>query len=62
MPDRDPRNIEKLREQAEEEHEEQLEWRHESPAARQAEHDREDAADEARVEAEGGVLPDDEES
>jgi hypothetical protein len=52
MPDRDPRNIEKLKEQAEEEKEEKLEWKHETPAERQAEHEEAAAEEEAKLEEE----------
>jgi hypothetical protein len=55
MGDRDPKNIEKLKEQAEDEKEERTDWKHETPAAREAEHDREDAEDEARIDAEVGT-------
>ena len=43
MPDKDPKNIEKLKEQAEETHEEVLEWKHDSPAEKQEIHEGEEA-------------------
>ncbi len=52
MGDRDPKNIEKLKEQAEKEKEESLEWKHETPTERQAEHEREDTQ-EAKLDEEG---------
>jgi hypothetical protein len=55
MGDRDPKNIEKLKEQAEDEKEERTDWKPEPPAAREAEHNREDAEDEARIDAEVGT-------
>lgn len=35
MPDKDPKNIEKLQEQAEEKHEEKQEWKQVPPAEKQ---------------------------
>ncbi len=43
MPDKNPKNIGKLKERAEEKHEELKEWKHESPAQKQETHDKEDA-------------------
>jgi len=43
MPDKDPKNIEKLKDQAEEKHEEILEWKHETPAEKQEIHEQEEA-------------------
>jgi hypothetical protein len=46
MGDKDPKNIEKLREQAEDQKEAALEYRHETPAEKEEDHEREDASDE----------------
>lgn len=46
MADKDPKNIEKLRQQAEAQKEEALEYRHETPAEKEAAHEREDADEE----------------
>ncbi len=43
MPDKDPKNIEKLKEQAEDKQEEIQDWKHESPAEKQAIHEQEEA-------------------
>ncbi len=43
MPDKTPKNVEKLKERAEEKHEVVQEWKHESPAEKQETHDKEDA-------------------
>ena len=43
MPDKNPKNIDKLKEQAEEKHEEVLEWKHDSPAVKQEIHKQEEA-------------------
>ncbi len=46
MGDKDPKNIEKLREQAEEKKEVALEYRHETPAEREQDQEREEAGGE----------------
>ncbi len=43
MPDKNPKNIEKLKVQAEEKHEEVQEWKHDSPAEKQEIHEQEEA-------------------
>ncbi len=43
MPDKAPKNIEKLKHQAEEKQEEVQEWKHESPAEKQEIHEQEEA-------------------
>ncbi len=50
MGDKDPKNIEKLKEQAEDKKEEALEYRHETPAEKEEDHEREDAIQEAHDE------------
>jgi hypothetical protein len=45
MPDKDPKNIEKLQEQAEEKHEEQQEWKQTPPEEKTAILEQEDAED-----------------
>ncbi|HUS15625.1 MAG TPA: adenylate kinase [Chloroflexia bacterium] len=50
MGDKDPKNIEKLKEHAEEKKEEATEYRHETPAEKEADHAREAAADAAEPE------------
>ncbi len=52
MGDKDPKNIEKLREQAEDKKEEALEYRHETPAEKEADHEREAASAEPEPPAE----------
>ncbi len=46
MGDKDPKNIDKLREQAEEKKEEAIEYKHETPAEKAQDHEREDAVEE----------------
>lgn len=57
MGDRDPKNIEKLKEQAEEDKEEALEYKHDTPAEKQQDNEREDAIEEAKVDQQYGEEP-----
>jgi len=43
MPDKNPKNKNKLKERAEEKHEVEQEWKHESPAEKKETHDKENA-------------------
>lgn len=43
MPDKNPKNIEKLKEQAEDKQEEVQEWKHETPAEKQKIHEEAEA-------------------
>ena len=54
MGDKDPKNIEKLQEQAEDKKEEALEYKHETPAEKQRDNEREDAIEEAKVDQQYG--------
>ncbi len=55
MGDKDPKNIEKLQEQAEDKKEEALDYKHETPAEKQQDNEREDAIEETKKDREYGV-------
>ena len=57
MGDKDPKNIEKLREQAEEKKEEAIEYKHETPAEKEQDKEREDAIEETKRYREYGEEP-----
>ena len=57
MGDKDPKNIEKLRGQAEEKKEDALEYKHETPAEKVQDKAREDAIKEAKIDREYGEEP-----
>jgi hypothetical protein len=57
MGDKDPKSIEKLKEQAEDKKEEAIEYRHETPAKKQRDNEREEASEEAKVEQQYGEEP-----
>ncbi len=54
MGDKDPKNIEKLKEQVVEKKEDALEYKHETPAKKQQDNQREDAIEEAKVDQQYG--------
>ena len=58
MGDKDPKNIEKLKEQAEEQKEEAIKYKHETPAQKQQDNEREEAIEEAKVDQQYGEEPD----
>jgi len=43
MPDKNPKNLKKIKERAEVKHEETKEWKHETPSEKQETHKHEDA-------------------
>lgn len=43
MPDKNPKNIKKIKERAEEKHEENQGWKHETPTEKQETHKQKDA-------------------
>lgn len=57
MGDKDPKNIEKLKEQAEEKKEVALDYKHETPAKKEQDKEREDAIEEIKVDKEYGEEP-----
>ncbi len=57
MGDKDPKNIEKLKEQAEDKKEDALEYKHETPAEKEEDHEREEEIKEARIDREYGEVP-----
>ncbi len=57
MGDKDPKNIEKLQEQAEDKKEEALEYKHETPAEKQQDNEREEAIEEVKVDQQYGEEP-----
>ncbi len=61
MGDKDPRNIEKLKEQSEEKKEEALEYKHETPARKEEDKERADAIEETKLDREYGEEPEPEE-
>ena len=57
MGDKDPKSIAKLKDQADDKKEEATEYRHDTPAKKQRDNDREVAAVEARVDQQYGAEP-----
>ena|SRR6476661_4822986 len=57
VPDKDPKNIEKLREQAEDKKEEELEYKHDTPAQKEHDREREEDLKEAEIDREYGEQP-----
>lgn len=57
MGDKNPKNIDKLKEQAEEEKVEALEYKHETPARKARDNEREDSIEETKVDREYGEGP-----
>jgi|GEM_PF-3673547 len=49
MGDKDPKSTEKLKDQADDKKEAALEYKHETPANKQRDNERDDAAEEAKV-------------
>ncbi len=57
MGDKDPKNIEKLKEQAEDKKEEALDYKHETPADKEQDKERDDAIEESKIDREYGEEP-----
>ena len=57
MGDKDPKNVEKLKDQAEEKKEAALEYKHETPAHKQLDNERDEVAEEAKVDQQYGEEP-----
>jgi hypothetical protein len=57
MGDKNPKNIDKLKEQAEEEKVEALEYKHETPARKARDNEREVAIEETKIDEQYGEAP-----
>ncbi|HEY0072109.1 MAG TPA: hypothetical protein VGE04_19275 [Chloroflexia bacterium] len=57
MGDKDPKSMEKLKDQADEKKEAALEYKHETPAHKQQDNERDDVAEQAKVDQQYGEEP-----